>query len=319
MCSVSGTALIGTDAEKAASLLRSGACVAIPTETVYGLAANACDPAAVASIFEIKNRPFFDPLIVHIGYVDQVAQLAVSFPEKAKKLTEKFWPGPLTIILPKSELVPDIVSAGLFTVGIRMPDHDLTLKLLQQLEFPLAAPSANPFGYVSPTTARHVADQLGNKIKYILDGGPCRVGLESTIVSFESEYPVILRLGGISMEEIEEVLGKVLVSTGDSSQPTAPGMLSSHYATRKKLLFGQLDDRITQYAGLNVGVLALSDLRGQNGIILSKKRDLNEAAQNLFASMRMMDNADYDLILAEEMPESGLGRAINDRLRRAAH
>lgn len=316
---MTGTSQTGTDIKKATFLLRGGKCVAIPTETVYGLAANAFDSAAVASIFEIKNRPFFDPLIVHIGNADQISKLAVSFPEKAKSLTEKFWPGPLTIILPKSDSVPDIVCAGLPSVGIRMPDHKLTLDLLNSLEFPLAAPSANPFGYISPTIAQHVVDQLGNKIEYILDGGPCRVGLESTIVSFVSEKPTVLRFGGIDLEDIEAVIGKVIVEHKNSEAPAAPGMLSSHYAPLKKLLFGRLDDLISQNTGLNYGVLALSDLKGQKGIILSESGNLKEAAQNLFAAMRLMDNSSYDLILTEEMPDHGLGRAINDRLSRASY
>ena len=308
---------IGTDLNLSASLLKDGKLVAIPTETVYGLAANGFDPEAVATIYEAKGRPHFDPLILHIGEMSQVKSLSTDFPEAAKKLAKAFWPGPLTLILPKSERVPDIVSAGLQTVGIRMPRHETTLTLLRKLEFPLAAPSANPFGYISPTSAQHVYDQLDGKINYILDGGECSVGLESTIVSFAGEHPVILRMGGISVEEIESVIGKVEVNNKSTSNPSAPGMLISHYAPQTPLLLGDINELIAQLNSRSFGVLGFKTTYGYSGETLSEAGDFREAAQNLFSALRRLDNQNYDAIIAEELPETGLGRAINDRLRRA--
>ncbi len=308
---------IGTDLNLSAKLLKSGKLVAIPTETVYGLAANGYDSKAVAGIFEAKGRPHFDPLILHIGDIAQLDSLTLSFPEKAKKLAEVFWPGPLTLILPKSDLVPDLVSSGLSTVGIRIPRHEMTLDLLKSIDFPLAAPSANPFGYISPTSAGHVMDQLSGKVDYILDGGECSVGLESTIVSFPKGEAVILRKGGIPIEDIESVIGEVAVQTAGSSNPTAPGMLVSHYAPRTPLLFGDIKSLMAENKNRNFAVLGFSETHGQPGEALSKAGDLREAAQNLFSSLRRLDTENYELILAESMPETGLGVAINDRLRRA--
>lgn len=309
---------IGTDIKYSVQLLTKGKLVAIPTETVYGLAANAFDKLAVARIFEAKQRPKFDPLIVHIANIAQVNELALRFPEKAKKLVKKFWPGPLTLILPKSDKIPEIVSAGLNTVGIRMPAHPLTLELLQQLDFPLAAPSANPFGYISPTSAQHVFHQLQGKIEYILDGGPCEVGVESTIVSFAERQPTVLRMGGISIEEIENEIGKVAVNTKSESNPTAPGMLLSHYAPATKFILGDIQQEILKQQPKNYAVLGFQTTYGHAGKVLSKTGNLAEAAHNLFSHLRDLDRAGYEIIFAEELPEKGLGRAINDRLRRAA-
>jgi len=308
----------GTDPAKAAEWLLSGNCVAIPTETVYGLAANALDPAAVVRIFEIKNRPAFDPLIVHVTGLEQAERYAEVFPPPLRLLAEKFWPGPLTILVPKSDLIPDLVTSGLPRVALRAPAHPLTQALLQALPFPLAAPSANPFGYISPTTAQHVFDQLQGKIPYILDGGPCRVGVESTIVGYENGQTTVYRLGGLALETIEAVAGPVQFQLNQSGNPAAPGMLKAHYAPRKPLLVGR---RWTVDDG-RIGVLTLqwrADLPEHTvQIALSESGDLAEAAQNLFAALRALDQADIDLILAEMVPEEGLGRAINDRLRRAA-
>lgn len=307
----------GHDIAQCAELLKSGKLVAIPTETVYGLAANGFDSKAVSGIYEAKGRPHFDPLILHIGEMRQVETLSTNFPDKAQKLAKAFWPGPLTLILPKSNRVPDIVSAGLQTVGIRMPRHETTLELLKNLDFPLAAPSANPFGYISPTTAQHVYDQLNGKIDYILDGGECSVGLESTIVSFAIENPVILRMGGISVEDIESVIGKLEVKNQSTSNPSAPGMLISHYAPKTPLLLGDITKLITQLSSKNFGVLGFKTTYGYPGETLSKTGNFREAAQNLFSALRRLDNQNYDAIIAEELPEAGLGRAINDRLKRA--
>lgn len=312
-------AQIGKDIEEAATVLRRGGLVAIPTETVYGLAANALDPSAVVRIFEAKGRPHFDPLIVHLPSAAQINSYASSFPAKAQQLAKTFWPGPLTLVLPKRDNIPDIVSSGLATVGLRMPHHTLTQNLLSSLDFPLAAPSANPFGYISPTTAAHVQAQLGDKVDYILDGGACSVGLESTIVGFEADEARILRLGGITLEAVEQCIGKVLLNNESSSNPAAPGMLLSHYAPRKPLILGDIPKLVVQYRGKKFAVLALQNLHGQHGIALSPSGNLSEAAQSLFAAMRSLDAMEVDVILAERMPHKGLGLAINDRLGRAAY
>lgn len=236
---------IGKDIQKASAFLREGSPVAVPTETVYGLAGNALDTDSVLKIFEIKNRPFFDPLIVHLKNIDEVEKYTLAFPDQAQRLAEKFWPGPLTLLLPKNNLISDLVTAGSDRVALRVPAHPLTHELLEALDFPLAAPSANPFGYISPTTAEHVYKQLGGKITYILDGGPCRVGLESTIAGFEGEsgQVVIYRPGGVSAEEIEKYCGPVIYASERLEKgPEAPGMLKSHYAPRTPLFIVDLKE-----------------------------------------------------------------------------
>ena len=309
----------GSDMEAAIDCLQKGDIVGIPTETVYGLAANALNADAVAKIFAAKNRPFFDPLIVHVHSISEAVKYVHSMPEKAKLLAKVFWPGPLTLVLPKKDIIPDLVTAGHDTVGIRVPSHPVCLELLQQLDFPLAAPSANPFGYVSPTTAKHVADQLGEKVCYILDGGPCMVGVESTIVGFPQGEPVIYRLGGIAVEQITEIIGPVAEQISAGSNPSAPGQLDVHYSPRCKLIltdYTEITDSVsTCYLRYSAPIQGI-DLSRQ--FILSPNRNPEEAAVNLFATLRMTDAAGYGLIVAELLPETGLGRAINDRLRRAA-
>lgn len=315
---------ISPDIFSAAEFLTKGDLVGIPTETVYGLAGNALDGSAVAKIFEVKNRPSFDPLIMHISGIDQVGKYASDFPEKLEKLAQEFWPGPLTVLLPKKDIVPDIVTSGLSRVALRVPAHPLTRSLLGLLDFPLAAPSANPFGYISPTQASHVSEQLGDKIPLILDGGSCSVGLESTIVGMEDGEVVIYRMGGLSIDAIQEVVGKVTVRTQSSSRPDAPGLLISHYAPRVPFLVGNLDELIAEAskAKKDFAVLSLSrqfeEIEASRQYSLSNDENLNEAAQNLFAAMRQLDSSGAEVILAEYMPEVGLGRAMNDRLRRAA-
>lgn len=313
---------IGSDLQQAAFWLQQGEPVAVPTETVYGLAANALDPAAVVKIFEVKKRPAFDPLIVHLTDLDVVRWYVSEFPPEAERLAEAFWPGPLTLLLPKNERIPDLVTSGLSRVALRVPAHPRMRALLESLPFPLAAPSANPFGYISPTTAQHVWDQLQGDIPYILDGGPCEIGMESTIVGFESGQITVYRLGGLSLEALESAAGPVFVQLNQSSNPAAPGMLKTHYAPRKPMFLGDLAQLITVYKSKKLGVLSLKPLAYalENGtqLALSEQGDLAEAAQHLFAALRLLDSSDVDLILAEPMPETGLGRAINDRLRRAA-
>lgn len=316
-------AIISKSIDEAKNWLEAGNIVSIPTETVYGLAGNALNEEAVTKIFTTKERPSFDPLIVHIGRMEDLETYAKDIPKEAYILAEKFWPGALSILLPKTESIPYLVTSGLDTVAIRMPNHPLTLELLQHLDFPLAAPSANPFGYISPTSAKHVEDQMGDKIPFILDGGPCSVGVESTIVGWEDGQLTIYRLGGVSVEEIEEVLGQtVLQKSHSSSNPQAPGMLKSHYAPSKPFYLGNLDDLLEEFEDEVVGVIAfrdeLLDIDEEDQIVLSPSGDLEEAARNLFSALRKMDDLDVDVILAEPVPNIGLGKAINDRLKRAA-
>ena len=313
-------AKIGQDIDYAAKLLADGALVAIPTETVYGLAANALDTNAVVKIFSAKNRPSFDPLIVHVSSSEKLGQYVEHIPEAAAKLANTFWPGPLTLLLRKRGIIPDVVTSGLDTVGIRCPNHSLTLSLLNKLFFPLAAPSANPFGYISPTTAQHVNDQLGDQVEYILDGGPCRVGIESTIVGFSNRLPIIYRVGGINQIDIEEVIGPVEEKLSNNSNPLAPGQLDSHYAPRKKLQISTLKNILDKSNDARVGILLFkhAEFSSKNTLVLSPNGDPNEAASNLFSMLRKLDQMDIDLILVEPAPNNGIGKAINDRLQRAA-
>lgn len=309
----------------AQQLLMLGETVAIPTETVYGLAANALEEDAVVKIFEIKNRPTFDPLIIHTNTIEKVLSFVEEIPAELLPLAEAFWPGPLTLLLPKKNCIPDLVTAGCSRVAVRIPNHPLTLALLAELDFPLAAPSANPFGYVSPTCAAHVASHLGKRVAYILDGGYCEIGLESTIVGLEAEGITIYRQGGIAQEDIERIVGKVRANTHSSSNPTLPGTLSTHYAPRTPLLLGNLTELIANHEHLSshtLGVIAyahpIAGIPACNQMLLAPDAQLTTAARNLFATLREMDKRKFKVILAENVPQTGLGRAINDRLRRAA-
>ena len=315
-------AIIGTDILYAKQLLQTGQVVGIPTETVYGLAGNAYDEDAVLKIFTVKNRPQFDPLIVHTDSLSKLTSFIADFPEKAQKLAKAFWPGPLTLLLPKSDKISDLVTSGLNTVAVRIPNHSLTLELLSTLDFPLAAPSANPFGYISPTSAQHVEKQLGKKIPYILDGGESQVGIESTIVGFEGEEAVVYRLGGTSVEALEKIIGVVRLVAHSSSNPKAPGMLKSHYSPRKPLFINGLSQILENYSKEKIGYLsfqkAIENLPLENQRILSLKGSYTEAAKHLFSYMRQLDSLPIDVIYSELLPEKDLGRAINDRIRRAA-
>lgn len=318
----------GNDLERAARILREGGLVAIPTETVYGLAANALDERAVLSIFQVKKRPTFDPLIVHLPHASAISLYATGVSEMALSLAGRFWPGPLTLVLRRGPRIPDLVSSGLDTVALRVPNHPIALDLLNRLPFPLAAPSANPFGYVSPTRSSHVQDQLGGRIDYILEGGTSSVGLESTVVDLTGRLPVILRRGGIPEEELEEFLGFPLQKTLSSSRPGAPGMLVGHYAPRCPLLTYSGDEWKSLLAGMDAAIAAsaawlrfsttLPVVAAGQQFILSESGDLTVAARNLFRLMRELDDRRPGVILAERVPDSGLGRAINDRLTRAS-
>ena len=325
----------GTDLILAKKLLTEGKLVAIPTETVYGLAANGLDEKAVAGIFSAKNRPTYDPLILHVASIEQAQSLCTDWPEMADKLARAFWPGPLTLILPKADHVPDLTTSGQPTVGIRMPNNRLTLELLSTLPFPLAAPSANPFGYVSPTNAQHVADQLGDRIDYILDDGDCSVGIESTIIAIDKGAPKVLRLGGLSLERIADVLGfPVLEHLNQNSNPQAPGQLDQHYSPRCKLI--ALNTIPAADIDPSVSIIYFSKQEGQRGsdnissdgsdyyltdgshYYLSDSGDTNQAASNLFSTLRRLDQDNQKIAYFEWAPNEGLGRAINDRLQRAA-
>ncbi len=309
----------------AAARLRSGGIVAFPTETVYGLGASVFDERALARVFEAKNRPHFDPLIVHIADRAALATLAESVPEPAQRLADAFWPGPLTLVLPKRPCVPDLATAGLPSVAVRMPRHPLALALIRQAGVPLAAPSANPFGSVSPTTADHVRAGLGERADLVLDGGPCAVGVESTIVSLLGTRPALLRSGGIAVEEIEALIGPLEIgaSVADGQPAPAPGMMTRHYASRTPLRLRPIAEPLPASVADRVGLLAFQSVPADASPcaaveILSETGDLREAAARLFGSLRRLDGIGLDRIEAELVPESGLGRAINDRLRRAA-
>lgn len=314
-------AKIGTDIKIVQDLLIRSELAGIPTETVYGLAANAFDPVAIVKIFKVKERPSFDPLIIHTSSLDRAIGFVDKIPEKAYKLANVFWPGPLTLILKKNALISDLVTSGLDTVAVRVPNHPLTLQLLENIDFPLAAPSANPFGYVSPTRADHVNEQLGDKIEYVLDGGDCSVGIESTILGFAGEDVVVYRLGGCKVEEIEDLIGKVTVNVNFSSDPVAPGMLESHYAPMTPIVIGNIDELVKKHKRLNIGLISFKDeingIDPNHQFILSKKGDIDEAATRLFTGLRELDALNLQLIVSEYVPDVGLGRAINDRLKRA--
>ena len=296
-----------------ARILRAGGLVAFPTETVYGLGANALADRAVAEIFAVKERPRFNPLIVHVARRED-AEALVAFDGRARKLTEKFWPGALTLVLPRAKDCPVslLASAGLDTLAVRVPSHKIARALLDAARVPIAAPSANRSGEVSPTTAGHVAESLGDRVQLILDGGPCTLGLESTIVGLFEKTPLLLRPGAIAREDVEAVIGPL--GSGAEGAARAPGMLESHYAPAKPLRLNARDVRAGE------ALLAFGPYVPQARIThnLSARGDLTEAAANFFAMLRALDRSEAGVIAVMPIPETGLGEAINDRLRRAA-
>jgi L-threonylcarbamoyladenylate synthase len=310
---------ISTDIQQAVAFLTEGRLVGIPTETVYGLAANALDPLAVARIFEAKRRPTFDPLIVHVPDFKAVSLYVKDIPAPLEAIANAFWPGPVTLLFEKKEIIPDLVTSGLETVAIRVPNHPLTLELLAALDFPLAAPSANPFGYISPTTAQHVVDQLENEISMVLDGGPCSIGVESTILQWSDGKIKVLRWGGLSVDDLAPFNVQIEVNTHSTSNPTAPGMLTSHYSPRKKMKLVSSISQTNEIENQRVGFLTwTSKSENPKHLTLSETGNVAEASQNLFSFLRKLDTMDIDLIIAEKVPDVGLGKAINDRLTRAA-
>ncbi len=305
----------------AADIIRRGEVVAFPTETVYGLGADATNAAAVARIFAIKSRPSFDPLIVHIDTPGLLPGVASAVPPAAALLVERFWPGPLTVVLPKGDRIPAIVTAGLASVAVRVPDHPVARALIAAAGCPIAAPSANPFGYVSPTAAAHVDAQLSARVALILDGGPCRVGVESTIVSFVESEPALLRHGGIALEDIERVIGPLRIAT-DRPLALAPGQLPRHYAPRTPLAIVNAVGDVPPAQRAGAALLLprpAADARGFAQVeVLSDDGGLTTMAANLFAALRRLDAGGFAHIFAVAIPETGLGRAIMDRLRRAS-
>lgn len=311
---------IGTDLPHAAELLRSGQLVAFGTETVYGLGADATNSLAVASVFDAKGRPRFDPLIVHVPTQTAAQAVVADWPEVAEKLASAFWPGPLTMVLPKRDHIVDLVTSGLPSVGVRVPGHEPTRKLLEAVGCPVAAPSANRFGQVSPTQAEHVVEQLAGRISYVFDTGPCTVGVESTVVRIENNTVTLLRPGGVTPEQLADVCGSTTVAKdaekGEMLSPDSPGQLPKHYAPKVPLRLGR-----PAQATSTDGLLAF----GSNGDswpgvaeVLSEYGDLAEAAANLFAAMRQIVDRGATAIYVDDIPDVGLGAAINDRLKRAA-
>jgi L-threonylcarbamoyladenylate synthase len=320
------TQLLSTDdagIAQAAALVRAGGLVAFPTETVYGLGADAANPTAIAHLYQAKGRPAFNPLIAHVGDLAAARKIA-RFDAAAEELAQAFWPGPLTLVLPKADncVVADLATAGLDTVAVRVPAHAVAREILRAFGGPVVAPSANLSGHVSPTTAAHVESDLAGKIDLIVDGGPVEVGVESTIVGC-FEQPMLLRPGGVPREEIERVLGHALAQPpqeieSDSAQPLAPGMLASHYAPRTRVRLNATEIA----AGEALLAFGLHRLHGANDAVammnLSARGDLDEAAANLFGYLRSLDAKGAKTIAVMPIPNEGLGEAINDRLRRAA-
>jgi len=319
--------------EQAAHIVQRGGLVAFPTETVYGLGADAMNAKAVARLFAVKNRPRFDPLIVHVASQEAARRLWKHCPKMACVLMERFWPGPLTLVLPKQAIVPDLVTAGLPTAAIRMPDHPVALTLIRKAGCPIAAPSANRFGRISPTTAQAVASELRQSVDLILDGGPTRLGLESTVLGFDGDRVLLLRPGGLPVEEIERWLHRPVTIPRSHRPMASPGRLARHYMPTTAIYLIREEtlrcDPSIRAKGKaipwrRIGLLAWKPIalepKGQPGQteILSRHGDLKEAAAHFFSALRKLDEAGWDAIVALMPPSKGLGLAMQDRLERAA-
>jgi L-threonylcarbamoyladenylate synthase len=312
--------LITNQLPDALKVLNNNGIVAIPTETVYGLAGNIYSETAIKSIFETKKRPFFNPLIVHIASLQKLSEVAINIPETAYKLANAFWPGSLTLVLDKHPNVPLLITGGKNTVAVRVPNHPIALNLLNQLDFPLAAPSANLFGQLSPTCAAHVLASFKTNCPLVLDGGVCKSGIESTIIGFQNGQPIVYRFGAIAVENIEAIIGKITTLTHNNKNPNAPGMLSKHYAPRTPLIVcDAINSEILKHPTLKIGVLLFTTNHYDtipHHEILSAKGSLAEAASNLYAALHRLDKLGLDIIIAEKLPNIGLGKTINDRLER---
>lgn len=325
--------------KEAAEVIQAGGLVAFPTETVYGLGANALNEESVKKIFQAKGRPSDNPLIVHISSREELPSLVEYIPQKAQTLMDAFWPGPLTLIFPKSDIIPDSITAGLSTVAVRFPQNKIARDLINVSKVPIAAPSANTSGKPSPTKASHVIEDLQGKIDMVLDGGSVLVGLESTVVDVTGDIPMILRPGGITKEMLEEVIGDVLVDPGIisekvlSSTPKAPGMKYKHYAPKAKITIveGRLSDVITainrftkekQEQSLKVGIMATNQTKeGYHGdciLVVGDRNNPETVAAHLFDTLRSFDEAGMDVVFAEAFPDEKIGFAIMNRLKKAA-
>lgn len=314
--------MISTSIEDAKKRLQNEEIIGFPTETVYGLAGNAFSEKAIRSIFHLKKRPYNNPLIVHIGNIKQLEYVSQEIPKKARLLTEQFWPGPLTLLLKKSSEVSDLVTAGQSTVAVRMPNHSRALDLLNSLDFPLVAPSANPYQSISPTAAKHVEHYFGKQGLFILEGGESINGLESTIVGFDGDEVIVYRLGAIPLEELERTVGRVLMNEVKQNAVVSPGMAVKHYAPKTPLIFtDSLSEQIEKVDLKHVAIICYDkipkEINLENSIIHSFQGHLGNAAKQLYALLHELDERKLDCILIEKFPDHGLGRTINDRLKRA--
>lgn len=299
--------MITRDLSIAKNYLQNGEVIGLPTETVYGLAGNAFDEIAIQKIYSIKQRPATNPLIVHVGSIDLAESFVAEFPPPLRKLAEKFWPGPLTLLLKKTDRIPDVVTAGSDRVAIRIPDHPLTLELLNQLDFPLVAPSANPYTKISPTTAEQVDEYFGDQVRIVLQGGACNKGLESTIVGMEENQVIVYRLGAIAVEELESVIGEVHIRNQADKTILAPGMTKKHYSPITPLII--TPDTIgyqQKHPEKNIGIFLTGD------------ENPEEVAPLFYQTLQALDQKGHDVLIANYFPETGLGRTLNDRLRRAS-
>jgi L-threonylcarbamoyladenylate synthase len=315
--------MITSDLSIAVNALNQGELVAIPTETVYGLAGSAFNEQAIQKIFQLKNRPTCNPLILHTHCISEVSKFVKEIPPNAMKLAEAFWPGPLTLLLPKKSIIPHTVTSGSHLVAVRIPNHTVTLSLLKQLEFPLVAPSANPYTRISPTNSKMVYDYFGDALPCILEGDICSKGIESTIVGFHENTPIIYRQGAISIDAIEFIAGKSKVQATKKEKVTTPGMSPMHYAPKTKFcIVDSVLDFIYENRDLKIGALTLGNLEvnlpNTTNINLSIAADLEEASTNLYKSMYDLDSMELDCIIIEQFPEIGIGKSLNDRILRAS-
>ena len=312
---------IGKDLNYAVKILMGGGIVGIPTETVYGLACNALNEEAVSKVFKIKKRPKNDPLICHTDSIKKIKNFVINFPKDAETIGEKFWPGPITILLKKNNLIPDITTSNSDYVAFRIPDNKFTLNILKELDFPLAAPSANKFEYISPTHPDHVnLNFKEGEIDYILDDGNCSIGIESTIVSFENNELIIHRLGGVTYEEIKKNIGRCSIK---ESKKNMPGQFKKHYSPNKKVYVGKINQLYKEFKNNKIGILCFDKkydfIDEKYQILLTENSSLEEASKNFYSSLYTLDSLnDIDLILTSYLPNSSIGRSINDRIRKCS-
>ena len=312
---------IGKDLNYAVKILMDGGIVGIPTETVYGLACNALNEEAVSKIFKIKKRPKNDPLICHTDSIKKIKNFVINFPKDAEIIGEKFWPGPITILLKKNNLIPDITTSNSDYVAFRIPDNKFALNILKELDFPLAAPSANKFEYISPTHPNHInLNFKEGEIDYILDDGNCSIGIESTIVSFENNELIIHRLGGVTYEEIKKNIGRCSIK---ESKKNMPGQFKKHYSPNKKVYVGKINQLYKEFKNKKIGILCFDKkydfIDEKYQILLTENSSLEEASKNFYSSLYTLDSLnDIDLILTSYLPNSSIGRSINDRIRKCS-